>query len=723
MADQFGPYRLDKLLGRGGMGEVYLAYDAAHQRVVALKLLLESLSKEPDYRARFEREARIAAGLREQHIIPIHRFGEIDNRLFIDMRLVEGEDLARLLGREGALEPRRAVGIVRQVASALDAAHAAGLIHRDVKPANVLIAGAAADGPDAVYLADFGIVREADGTGITATGVAVGTPAYMAPERFTGAPADHRVDVYALGCTLYEMLAGRPPFGGAEFAPLFFQHVNSPPPPLSAVRPDLPAALDEVVDKSLAKDPDARYRSAGELAAHAEAALDGARSTRRRAAAPPPIDERPTAAPTTVDVPSPPEGVTDVVPPPSTRWRRWPWLAGGGAAAAAVAAAVVFLGGTPAPPGPPDLTLESAGATGAGAFTPDFRAGPTALSGVSSLPAGVADTTAVSGSTEGVYRAVKGGSSCDRDGLAAFFTANRTTADQWVRAVAGDPDLTTSDAFKAVSATTLPGYVTGLTPMLLRADTRVTEFSLTAGAVAAQQAVLQAGTAVLVDERGLPRLRCASGSPLAAPVRNAPTANRAGDPWPGFDVQAAVVMAPAANIIRQFGLVGPTGTTIFRRPAGSVGPQDIDQVPQTALVEGVYELRGDQVECSGFGNCGDNVSRTLAITVQLRNCSPTLCVMSAPKGFWSGEFPFTAVEGRWQGVGPTGSSVAANRCKDAINPTTTIALSLTPAEIAVATDGVWRVNSFTARVRRNSAAFATCRKATQLWTATVTRTS
>ena len=220
MTDQFGPYRLDKLLGRGGMGEVYLAYDTVHQRVVALKLLLESLSAEPDYRARFEREARIAAGLREQHIIPIHRFGEIDNRLFIDMRLVEGEDLARLLGRAKARStPRRAVGIVRQVASALDAAHAAGLIHRDVKPANVLIAGAAADGPDAVYLADFGIVRRSRRPGITATGVAVGTPAYMAPERFTGAPADHRVDVYALGCTLYEMLAGRPPFGEQSSRP------------------------------------------------------------------------------------------------------------------------------------------------------------------------------------------------------------------------------------------------------------------------------------------------------------------------------------------------------------------------------------------------------------------------------------------------------------------------------------------------------------------------
>jgi hypothetical protein len=716
------------------MGEVYLAYDAVHQRVVALKLLLESLSSEPDYRARFEREARIAAGLREQHIIPIHRFGEIDNRLFIDMRLVEGEDLARLLGREGALEPRRAVTILRQVASALDAAHRAGLVHRDVKPANVLIARDAADAPDAVYLADFGIARETAGTGITATGVAVGTPAYMAPERFTGASVDHRADVYALGCILYEMLAGRPPFDGAGVAPLFFQHLNAPPPLLSAARSDLPRAFDQVVDTSMAKEPHARYQSAGELAAHAEAALGATAITPRRAVARLPSDDRPTAGPTTVDVPPPAavapragasDAATDVVPAPSagsTRRRRWPWFAGGGVAAAA-AAAVIFLGGTPAPPAPVDLTLESAGATGEDAFTPDFRAGPNGPSGGSSLPAGVVDVGAVSGATEGVYRATKGGSPCDRDGLSAFFTQNPSIANLWVRAVAGDPVLAMTDAFKSVSATTLPGYLAGLTPVLLRADTRVTAFSLTAGTVTARQAVLQAGTAVLIDERGLPRLRCAGGSPLANPVPNAPTANRVGAPWPGFDLRAAVVMTPAANVIRQFGLVGPTGTTTFRRPAGSVGPQDIDQVPQTALVEGIYEIRGDQVECVGISNCGSNPSRTLAITVQLRNCSPTLCVISAPKGFWSGEFPFTAVDGRWQGVGPTGSSVAANRCKEGPNPTTTIALSLTPDKIAVAADGVWRVNALTGRIRRNSDAFATCKKATQLWTVTADRST
>jgi serine/threonine protein kinase len=273
---QFGPYRLDQIIGRGGMGEVYRAYDTVHERVVAIKLLLESLSADPDYRARFEREARIAAGLREQHIIPIHRFGEIDGRLFIDMRLVDGEDLGKVLAREGALDPRRAVGILAQLAAALDAAHQANLIHRDIKPANVLLADHARGTADAVYLVDFGIARDSTAaTSLTVTGAAVGTPDYMAPERFTAGRIDRRADIYALGCLFYEMLTGSKPFTGGEYPALLYKHLNAEPPKPSAARTGVPAALDAVVARSMAKNPESRFASAGELAAAAEDALDG----------------------------------------------------------------------------------------------------------------------------------------------------------------------------------------------------------------------------------------------------------------------------------------------------------------------------------------------------------------------------------------------------------------------------------------------------------------
>jgi len=273
---QFGPYRLDQVIGRGGMGEVYRAYDTVHERAVAIKLLLESLSADPDYRARFEREARIAAGLREQHIIPIHRFGEIDGRLFIDMRLVDGEDLGKVLAREGALEPRRAVGILAQLAAALDAAHQANLIHRDIKPANVLLADHARGTADAVYLVDFGIARDSTAaTSLTVTGAAVGTPDYMAPERFTAGRIDRRADIYALGCLFYEMLTGSKPFAGGEYPALLYKHLNAEPPKPSAARTGVPAALDAVVARSMAKNPESRFAAAGELAAAAEDALDG----------------------------------------------------------------------------------------------------------------------------------------------------------------------------------------------------------------------------------------------------------------------------------------------------------------------------------------------------------------------------------------------------------------------------------------------------------------
>ncbi|MGD9525621.1 serine/threonine-protein kinase [Pseudonocardia sp.] len=244
-------------------------FDLEQQRAVALKLLPEWLSGDANYRARFRREAQTAATLNEPHVIPIHRFGEIDGRLFLDMRVVDGDDLAGLIRRDGPLAPGRAVGIVEQVASALDAAHASGLVHRDVKPSNVLVR----PGPvEFAYLVDFGIARALDSTKISLTGTVVGTPAYMAPERFDG-DGDHRGDVYALGCVLYETLTGQLAFQAPHLFAYAQVHQTRAAPRPTAVRSELPAGLDPVVAQSLAKDSADRYPSAGALAAAARAAL------------------------------------------------------------------------------------------------------------------------------------------------------------------------------------------------------------------------------------------------------------------------------------------------------------------------------------------------------------------------------------------------------------------------------------------------------------------
>jgi len=377
-----------------------------------------------------------------------------------------------------------------------------------------------------------------------------------------------------------------------------------------------------------------------------------------------------------------------------------------------VTVVVVFLGllRTPAVDQQVDLTLESAAATSAGAFTPDFRTGGAAPSGAaatSSLPAGVVDTGAVSGSTEGIYRAGKGTSPCDRDGLGTFFKSNPSISDLWVRAAAGDPVLMATEAFKTVTASALPAYVATLTPVFLRADTQVTAFSMAAAAFAPRQSVLQAGTAVLVDERGLPRLRCAGGSPLTSPARNAPTARRAGEPWPGFVLRATVVMTPAANPLRQFGLTPVTGETIFRRPAGSTGPQDIDQSQQTALLDGVYAVQGPQVTCEGLKTCSSN--NPLSITIQLRNCSADQCTISAPKNYWIGDFPFSATNGRWSGTGPTGVE-KGNTCNGVRNPATFLDLSLAPGDFVIDANGIWRANSLTGTSDRCRHSFVLIRK-------------
>ncbi|MFC5061564.1 protein kinase domain-containing protein [Actinomycetospora atypica] len=258
----FGPYRVGTRLGKGGMGEVHEAFDTHRERTVALKRLHGEDQDDPDVRERFRRESRIAARLDSPHVVPIHDFGVIDGRMYIDMRLVRGRDLGALIQTDGALSPERAVHIIEQVADALDAAHQAGIVHRDVKPSNVLLAAR-----DFVYLADFGIVHVREATEqprLTATGSTLGTPAYMAPEQLRGAPFDQRLDVYALGCVLFEALTGRPPFVGEHMA-VMLSHLNDTPPrPSSLV--SLPAGLDDVVLTALAKDAAGRFPTTGALA-------------------------------------------------------------------------------------------------------------------------------------------------------------------------------------------------------------------------------------------------------------------------------------------------------------------------------------------------------------------------------------------------------------------------------------------------------------------------
>ncbi|MGH3916785.1 MAG: protein kinase domain-containing protein [Pseudonocardiaceae bacterium] len=306
----FGGYVLETVIGRGGMGEVYRAFDTGRNRVVALKRLLPHLVADAEVQARFRRESQMVARLREPHIIPIHDFGEIDGRLFIDMRLVEGANLATLLAEQGPLPPIRAVNIVAQVASALDAAHAEGLVHRDVKPSNVLIASGKHE-EDYIYLTDFGIAHAAATTRLTGNGTAVGTVSYMAPERFLHGNGDHRVDVYSLACLLYESLTGTQPFPGEGSPAQQHAHTHFAPPRPSNQRPEIPVQLDEVVACGMAKDPDRRYRSAGELASAARVALAGGSAhadsaavgkadavrKRRRAGSPPVAPGDPTLLP------------------------------------------------------------------------------------------------------------------------------------------------------------------------------------------------------------------------------------------------------------------------------------------------------------------------------------------------------------------------------------------------------------------------------------------
>jgi serine/threonine protein kinase, bacterial len=270
-AGEFGRYELLSLLGAGGMGQVWRARDSQTNRVVALKVLPENSADDDEPRERFRRECQAVAQLTEPHVIPIHDFGDIGGRLYLNMRLVDGTDLRTLIKQDGALSPRRAVAIIVQVAGALQAAHDVGLVHRDVKPSNILVCA-----NDFAYLIDFGIAHASEDLTLTKAGETIGTAAYMAPEAIGAAVKTHsRVDVYALTCVLYECLTGRPPFtSDMGVQGMIAHHLHTPPPQPSITKSDVPVAFDAVIAKGMAKNPDDRYQTVQELAAAARASVD-----------------------------------------------------------------------------------------------------------------------------------------------------------------------------------------------------------------------------------------------------------------------------------------------------------------------------------------------------------------------------------------------------------------------------------------------------------------
>jgi class 3 adenylate cyclase/streptogramin lyase len=276
MGAEFLGYRIEEQIGRGGMGVVYKAYDLRLKRTVALKLVTPELALDERFRERFARETELAISLEHPNVVPIHDAGDVAGRLYLAMRLVAGTDLRKLLRAEGALEPSRALAICRQVANALDAAHAKGLVHRDVKPSNILL-----DEAEHVYLADFGLTRRLEEKGALASeGRSVGTPAYLAPEQIEGGRVDGRADVYSLGCVLYECLTGDTPFAQGSRLAVAWAHLEEEPPSASQRDSDLPEAIDAVLRGAMAKSPDERHRTCAGLIEAAEAAF-GIRSRSR----------------------------------------------------------------------------------------------------------------------------------------------------------------------------------------------------------------------------------------------------------------------------------------------------------------------------------------------------------------------------------------------------------------------------------------------------------
>ncbi len=300
LGSTFAGCRLDEVAGRGGMGVVFRATQLALRRPVALKAIAPELAADSDYRERFQRESHLAASIDHPNVIPVYEAGESGGTLYLIMRWIDGTDLRALLETSGRLSPRRAITLLRPVASALAAAHRHGLVHRDVKPANVLIARGYEEYEDHIYLTDFGIARRTDGESLTGTGMFVGTVDYMAPERIEGGKGEAPCDIYSFGCMLFEAVAGHIPFDRPTEVSKIFAHVNDPIPSAREEVREVPEGLDAIIVKSMAKRPEDRFRSAGELTAALWRVLQELETSERTVVKrqPPVVSDEPTTAAT-----------------------------------------------------------------------------------------------------------------------------------------------------------------------------------------------------------------------------------------------------------------------------------------------------------------------------------------------------------------------------------------------------------------------------------------
>jgi hypothetical protein len=628
----FGPYELDELLGRGPTGEVYRAWDTRRSRTVALEVLSPRLGADPQFRARFEQVSRAVAGIDEPHVVAVHEVGEVDGRLYRDVQLVDGRALSAVLAAEGPLPAPVAVDVVGQVAAALDAAHAVGVVHGSVRPSDVLLSGHA-DRPEC-HLTHFGLHPD-------------------------GRPADQRADVRALALLLAEVLTGRPSVPDDDgAAPERAGRHREPPPPSDAV--PVPAALQAVVSRGAAQDPADRYPSAGALAAAARATLHRSSDT---------VPVRAVAAPAPAGAAGGQAARAGVLGPrharPGASARAGRSRTRRGLPAALVAGAVALTaaggfaavrlaaddsdaaagstpvvlepaddpGSDPFVPAPPDTTGPaegtgsdpgSAGGNGsaepdpadpsaaepdpadpsaaepdpadpgaaepdpadpgaadpgspddgsAGTTESDAPAGGTAATTPDTDDGGSGAATPAAGSPVGGDRpGLYGGSGaevCDPAGMAAYLAENPERG----AAFAG---------VEGIPADAIDEHLAALTPVVLRFDTAVTNHGYADGRAVPFQSVLQAGTAVLVDDTGVPQVRCICGNPLEPPAAR-PAPEYQGDPWPGSAPDEVVVVGRSTAPVAEFVLVDDATGAVGARPVGTDG--EADRVVDAALAE------------------------------------------------------------------------------------------------------------------------------------------